>query len=86
MNPVVRTIWRAKAQIQEGISKKGGRVDQDTRDLKNAFETMELVPLRLPSITCLFCVGDLNLEGRVRFKSYSRIVALRKHVDGQHLV
>lgn len=57
----------------------------DLRDMKEAFENMELIPLRLPSTICLFCLDDSELSSAARTASFSRIDSLRRHIDDLHL-
>lgn len=64
---------------------KDTQLEDGSRDLRDAFKTMELVPLMLPSTICLFCFGDVELVAEARTASFSRIDSLRRHVDEQYL-
>ena len=61
------------------------QTEHEIRDLQKAFETMELVPLVLPSTLCLFCLGDDELAYQARTASFSRIDSFRGHMDDVHL-
>ncbi|KAL9130585.1 MAG: hypothetical protein Q9175_006986 [Cornicularia normoerica] len=61
------------------------QTEHEIRDLQNAFETIELVPLVLPSTICLFCLGDDELTSQARIAYFSRIDSLRGHMDDVHL-
>lgn len=61
------------------------RASNDVKDLQDAFETMKLIPLALPSTICLFCLGDVDLTSEARTASFSRVDSLRRYVDELHL-
>ena len=56
------------------------QMEHEIRDLQKAFETMELVPLVLPTTICLFCLADDELTSQARIASFSRIDSLRWHM------
>ena len=84
MNPVSRAGKDASAQVEDTASSLR-ETQTDVRDLQHAFETMELIPLVLPSTICLFCLGHTELTFEARTASFSRIDSLRRHIDDLHL-
>lgn len=85
-NPASSLKRKTNIPVQEGDSGlKGDPMKDDFRDIKEAFENMELIPLRLPSTICLFCLGDSELSSAARTASFSRIDSLRRHIDDLHL-
>ena len=76
MNPASRASKTGTEEVrnQDGV-----------RELQDAFESMELIPLVLPSFICLFCLGDTRLTFAAKTTSFSRIDSLRRHMDDIHL-
>ena len=87
MNPASRAIKGAIEAPADDTTctTKDAKVNDDLLHLRHSFETMELVPLALPSTICLFCLGDTGSIFQARTASFSRIDSLRRHVDEQHL-
>ncbi len=84
-NPASKLKWESNIPVQDGDSGLKDALEDDLRDMKEAFGNMELIPLKLPSTMCLFCLGDSELSSIARTASFSRIDSLRRHVDDQHL-
>ena len=61
------------------------RNQDGAQELQDAFESMELIPLVLPSFICLFCLGDTRLTFTAKTSSFSRIDSLHRHMDDVHL-
>ncbi len=76
MNPASK----ASKVATEGVQKQ-----DSIRELQDAFESMELIPLVLPSFICLFCLGDSRLTFAAKTTSFSRIDSLRRHMNEFHL-
>ena len=53
--------------------------------VKEAFENMDLVPLKLPSTMCLFCLGDGDLSSHARTASFSPVNNPQRHIDDLYL-
>lgn len=86
MNPALGASKGATAQMEDTMSAlEEVQTEHEIRDLQKAFETMELVPLELPSTICLFCLGNDELTIQARTASFSRIDSLRRHMDDVHL-
>ena len=76
MNPASRASQAATEEVQN---------QNGVQELQDAFESMELIPLVLPSFICLFCLGDTRLTFAAKTTSFSRIDSLRRHMDDIHL-
>ena len=87
MNPASRAIKGAIEASADDTTctTKDAKVDDGLLHLRHSFETIELIPLALPSTICLFCLGDAGLIFQARTASFSRIDSLRRPVDEQHL-
>ena len=85
-NPASKFKWdSAIADGEGGSGPEDAPVKDDLSDVNEAFENMELVPLKLPSTMCLFCLGDRDLVPHARTASFSRIDSLQRHIDDLHL-
>ena len=76
MNPASR----ASKTVTEEVRNQDG-----VQELQDAFESIELIPLVLPSFICLFCLSDTRLIFAVKTISFSRIDSLRRHIDDIYL-
>ena len=85
-NPALKFKWdSAIADGEWGSGPEDASVKDDLSDVNEAFENMELVPLKLLSTMCLFCLGDRDLVPYARTASFSRIDSLQRHIDDLHL-
>lgn len=85
MNPASRVSKGATFRNSDALSGLEVQGKDDVQDLQNAFETIELIPLVLPSTMCLFCLSDAKLISEVRTALYSRIDSLRRYINHLYL-
>ncbi|KAL6712955.1 hypothetical protein ACLMJK_009510 [Lecanora helva] len=86
MNPASTASHNATGHLSDvSLEAPKDATDKDKEGLQNAIESMELVPLALPSTICIFCVGNEKLANSARTASFSRIDSLRRHVETLHL-
>ena len=72
--------------VQEGdFGLKDAIIKDDLREIKEAFKSMKLIPLKVLSTMCLFCLGDNELSFVTRIASFAHIDSLRRLVDDLYL-